>query len=331
MNRRDDRKSIGKRAGEDAGPTRRALLLAAGSAALLPLATPALATSPAASSAAAPAPGAAVPEPAEPPLIHEDYAIARRSFHTKLLRKGPAPDKGDPLTPPPGAEAIGYRSGGLSLTAWVSPGHDDAKSRRPGILVLHGGNALWHGHWDLTTAYHKAGYIALMPALRAENGQDGAFSGFYDELSDVLAAAERLRGLPGVDPDRIYLAGHSIGGTLTLMAAQASPMFRAAASFSPNPDGRSFFRRFPEDIRFDTSDPREYDMRSPICFAESFKCPVLILHGSSETRTDSVIRLTAARAKAKGLDVRRGVIDGGHTSALDGEIPASLGFFKGLA
>ena len=50
--------------------------------------------------------------------------------------------------------------------------------------------------------------------------------------------------------------------------------FRAAAAFSGNPDARAFFHRFPEDIRFDAEDPREFDMRSAVCLpkASNVRC-----------------------------------------------------------
>ena len=148
-----------------------------------------------------------------------------------------------------------------------------------------------------------------MPALRGENGLPGDFSGFYDETADVLAAADVLRAEPGVDPARLFLAGHSVGGTLALLAAMSTNVFRAAASFSGSPDARAFFRRFPDDIRFDAGDPLEFDMRSAVCFAESFKCPVLMLHGSGEGGSEAAVRLTVERARAVGLDVRRGVVE----------------------
>ena len=56
----------------------------------------------------------------EPPLIHEDYALARQRFQTHLLERGPAPDQAQPITPPPGARQIRYRSGSLDLVAWIS-------------------------------------------------------------------------------------------------------------------------------------------------------------------------------------------------------------------
>jgi dipeptidyl aminopeptidase/acylaminoacyl peptidase len=264
-----------------------------------------------------------------PPLIHEDYALARQRFQTQLLERGPAHDPAQPLSPPHGARQIRYRSGSLDLVAWISnAGHPD--DPQPAVLFLHGGNALWQGHWDLARPYVEAGYVTMMPALRAENGQAGSFSGFYDETADVLAAAQVLRAQPGVDPARLFLAGHSVGGTLTLLAAMSTSLFRAAASFSGNPDARAFFRRFPEDIRFNAADALEFDMRSAACFAESFKCPMLLLHGSSEHGADKAIRLTVARSQAAGLNVQRGVIDGDHSSAIPGESAESLRFFASV-
>src|SRR4051794_40651449 len=91
-------------------------------------------------SAAAPC----IPHPAaaahdEPPLIREDYAIARQRFRTHLMKHGPAPDPAQPLEAPPGARQLRYRSGSLDLVAWIS---DSAESGapRPGVLFLHGGN-----------------------------------------------------------------------------------------------------------------------------------------------------------------------------------------------
>jgi dipeptidyl aminopeptidase/acylaminoacyl peptidase len=282
--------------------------------------------------------GAARAAPAdEPNLIREDYALARRRFHTHLVKKGPAPDKPQPLSAPAGARRLDYQSGPLRLTAWISENADQAPSTssrstssRPAVLFLHGGNALWQGHWDLARPYVEAGYVAMMPAVRAENGLPGYFSGFYDETADVLAAAEVLRDQPGVDPARLFLAGHSIGGTLTLLAAMATPMFRAAAAFSGNPDARAFFRHFPEDIRFDAAEPQEFDMRSPLSFATSFKCPVLMLHGSEEKKANAAVRLTAERAEAAGLKVKHGIVEGGHTSAIPGEVAESLRFFASV-
>jgi hypothetical protein len=92
----------------------------------------------------------------QPGLVREDYALARQRFRTRLLKHGPAPDPAQPLEAPPGARQLRYRSGSLDLVAWIS---EDAGSgaSRPAVLFLHGGNALWQGHWDLARPYVEAG------------------------------------------------------------------------------------------------------------------------------------------------------------------------------
>jgi dipeptidyl aminopeptidase/acylaminoacyl peptidase len=48
---------------------------------------------------------------------------------------------------------------------------------------------------------------------------------FYNEVDDVLAATDVLAKLSYFDPDRIFIAGRSIGGTLALLASMASRQF----------------------------------------------------------------------------------------------------------
>jgi dipeptidyl aminopeptidase/acylaminoacyl peptidase len=194
------------------------------------------------------------PEAVVPP---EDYAQARSRFQTKLVRKGPSPQRALPVKPPTGVTEIEYPSGELRLKAWVNRPKDE-KSKYPAILFLHGGFAFGAGDWDQTKPYRDAGFVVLAPMLRGENGQAGAFSYFYDEVDDVLAAAEYLSKQPYVDANRLFVAGHSVGGTMTLLAALASNRFRAAASF----DGAPYWGPFTEakDLPFDKSDPREIQL-----------------------------------------------------------------------
>lgn len=52
-----------------------------------------------------------------------------------------------------------------------------------------------------------------------------------DQLDDVTAALSFLKTVPGVDAKRIAVAGHSFGGTLTLLAAERDSVVRAAVTF----------------------------------------------------------------------------------------------------
>jgi dienelactone hydrolase len=53
-----------------------------------------------------------------------------------------------------------------------------------------------------------------------------------DQLHDVMAALAFLKTVPGIDPHRIALAGHSFGGQLTLLAAEHDKTVRAAVTFA---------------------------------------------------------------------------------------------------
>jgi acetyl esterase/lipase len=149
---------------------------------------------------------------------NEDYAQARSRFQTKLVRKGPSPQGWTPTKPPEGVSEVEYPSGELRLKAWVSrPVNENRKF--PAVLFLHGGFYFGLGDWKETKPYRDAGFVVLTLILRGENGQPGSFSLFYDEVDDVLAAAEYLSKQSYVDANRLFVAGHSVGGTMTLLAA----------------------------------------------------------------------------------------------------------------
>ena len=257
----------------------------------------------------------------------EDYRAARKGFQTRLLQHGPAPQNGDALHAPAGARQVEYDAK-LHLQAWVTPPSKGDRAKKPAVLFLHGGFAIGADDWEMAQPYRDAGYVTMLPALRGENGQRGNYSMFYNEVGDVLAAAEYLAKLPYVDAKHIYLAGHSVGGTLTLLAAMAGSGFRAAASFSGAPDAIAWSRGQPEVIPFDSSNKREFQMRSPLAFAASVKCPIRIFYGSSESLFADASQQTAERAKTKGVDAEAVSARGDHFSAVPEEIEQSIKFFQ---
>ena len=73
----------------------------------------------------------------------------------------------------------------------------------------------------------------MYPSLRGGNNNPGHMESFFGEVDDVLAARALLAKLPYVDPERIYLGGHSTGGTLALLVAECSGAFRGVFAFGP--------------------------------------------------------------------------------------------------
>jgi dienelactone hydrolase len=278
------------------------------------------------------------PATAFPPQA-EDYAEARKKFKTKLIQEGPAPQRWQPLQPPPDVTELTFPSGELTLKAWVSRDPDNGKKKKPAVLFLHGGFAFDLQDWQMIEPFLEAGYVVMIPMLRGENGQPGSFSMFYNEVDDVLAAADALAKLEYVDNKRMYVAGHSAGGTLALLAAMTSPRFRAAASFSGSPDQFSwssvnqrnlvpFDSGFGEFAERDPAAQKEFQMRSPLAFAESFKCPVRMYYGNQEGLFRASTQLTAQPAKQKNLDVEAVEVPGDHMSAVTPAMRQCIEFFE---
>ena len=116
----------------------------------------------------------------------------------------------------------------------------------------------------------------MYASLRGGNQNPGYHEGLLGEVDDVLSAADSLGTLTYVDPKRIYLGGHSTGGTLALLAAECTDRFRAAFSFGPVGDIRAYAKYLP----FDSSDARESELRSPGLWLQDVKSPLFIFEGS---------------------------------------------------
>ncbi|HUJ31356.1 MAG TPA: prolyl oligopeptidase family serine peptidase [Candidatus Acidoferrum sp.] len=263
-------------------------------------------------------------------IQHQDYAKARRAFHTKLLRQGPAPQSWHPLTPPAGAFEVEYLSGVLRLKAWMHRPTSSDKRRYPAILFLHGGHAFGMGDWQDTQPFRDASFVVMAPMLRGENGQAGTYTMFYDEVEDAIAAAEYLRHQSYVDTARIYVAGPSVGGTMAMLAAMVWRHFRAAASFSGSPDQALFVKYAPgakDYVPFDSADPRELETRSPLAYAASFKCPVRIYYGSQEPYFDLTSKRTAEIAREHNVDAQAVMVEGGHVSEVPRAEAMAIEFF----
>jgi dipeptidyl aminopeptidase/acylaminoacyl peptidase len=267
-------------------------------------------------------------------LRSDDYAAARSRFHTSLIRRLPSPDPWHAVEPPAGATSIVFPSNGLELKAWLELPDAMRTTPHATILWLHGGHSFDQGDWDATRPFRDEGYVVLAPMLRGENGQSGSYSLFYDEVDDVIAAAEYLRRQPFVDEKRLYVAGHSVGGTMAMLAAEAYPHFAAAVSISGSPDQALFIRNAlanrQSEIPFASTDSIEIEMRSPLTFAESFKCPIRIFFGNEEPHFAISSRRTAAVAGSRGIDAAALVVEGNHITVVPGAIRRAIEFFQNV-
>jgi dipeptidyl aminopeptidase/acylaminoacyl peptidase len=266
--------------------------------------------------------------PTAPAIRSTDYAADRAQFQTRLLYKGPSPQDYEPVTPPKGVSVVTYPSGNLSLKAWVKL-PDKAPEHAPVVVFLHGGFAFGAEDFEMAEPFRKAGFAIVVPILRGENGQAGQYSMLYDEVGDAIAAAEFVSKQSYADPARIYLAGHSVGGTIAMLSGMASSKFKAVASFSGSPDQVKWTGGSNAGIvPFDKSNPREYEMRSPISYPASFKSPTRIYYGSQEGFFRDTTKRLVELARAAGRDVEMKEFPGDHFSAVPAEIAEAIAFFK---
>jgi dipeptidyl aminopeptidase/acylaminoacyl peptidase len=272
------------------------------------------------------------PSPDYRPTIEiqqEDFATARSHFKSQILRSGPSPSEWEDLVTPKGAVEVLYPSGNLKLKAWMS--HPSATGKHQAVLFLHPGFDLGPDDWDLTAPLREAGYFVMLPTTRGENGQHGVFTMFYDEVSDVVSAADYLRSQPDVDAQHVYVAGYSVGGTLTMLAAELYGHFRAAASISGTPDLGPYLkyaRGAKENAPFDFTNPKEIRIRSALAYAASLKCPIRIYYGTEEEYFAIAAPRMAEVARQKGLDAQAVAIKGDHGSSSEQALRQTIEFFK---
>jgi alpha/beta superfamily hydrolase len=209
---------------------------------------------------------------------------ARVGFKTKLLRQVAARIPVE--QPPPDLfRIVHYESPAGKLAAYLSPAPKQA-GRQRAIIWIFGGfsNSIGGTAWrkappendQSASAFRKAGLIMMYPSFRGGNDNPGWNEGFFGEVDDVLAAADYLARQDFIDPRRIYLGGHSTGGTLALLAAECSDRFRAVFSFGPVEDVTGYGEK---NLPFDTSNPRECDLRAPAQWLEAIKSPTFVFEG----------------------------------------------------
>ena len=249
--------------------------------------------------------------------LGDDLLRARRGFRTTPVANGYEAD-GPPAVPPPGTfRLVRYPTPAGNLAAYVTPDPGDGK-RRPALLWAHGGfGGIGDWLWDPNSeqapnAYRAAGFVVFCPSWRGENDNHGRFELFLGEVDDLLAAIDYVARLPYVDARRIYLAGHSTGGTMALLGAEASNKLRAAFSFGGAPDlyavvgdGEGY-----GNTPFPYRNRAESYVRSPIGFVATLRAPTFYFEGE-ESAYPPYAEAMERRARRAGKPFRAFTIKGG--------------------
>jgi dipeptidyl aminopeptidase/acylaminoacyl peptidase len=146
--------------------------------------------------------------------------------------------------------------------------------------------------------------------------------------ADVAAATRVLAGLPGVDPERVTLIGHSQGGDLALAAALVAPATRIVTLAAPGrplgllPRGTGAAGRFLQRLLGPGAASATL-RRDPLRDAARARQPALLVHGTADRTVpvEDMSALAAARERA-GRSTRTLTVPGaGHFVSVDGRVP----------
>lgn len=228
------------------------------------------------------------------------------------------------------------------------PANAPRDARMPCVLVGTAGSRLFHGikladgdrpeHLPyLAAGYAVAAFdisgewneetrtlgLALRAFLEADLGVKDAL-----EALDIVLQNER-----GIDPERVFIAGHSSAGTLALQVAAKSNRFKACIAYAPVADFETRFDRGLE-RQLDALAPgatKRLLAASPLRIGREINCPVFLFHAADDDRVsrDSLLALEknlgAAHVAVTFLKVRAG---GHYDSMIREGIPAAITWLK---
>ena len=213
-----------------------------------------------------------------------------------------------------------YQSDGLKIYGLLTiPLGDKPATGWPAIIFNHGFippdiYRTTERYVAYVAALARSGYVLFKPAYRGHGNSEGEAHGGYGSLDytvDVLNALASVKRLPDVDPNRIGMWGHSMGGMITLRAMVTSQDIKAGVIWSgvvasyadlmtkwhrpnpnrPTPSEPSEFvppgaRRWREQLIQEYGTPEEnpdfWNSISPISFVGDISGPLQLHHSTTD-------------------------------------------------
>ena len=205
----------------------------------------------------------------------------------------------------------------------------------PGLIYVHGGPqrqmfpafhymGYYSGDYAMNRRLAEQGYAVLAINYRSGIGYGRAFRdapgrAWRDatEYRDVLAAGRWLASQPGVDPNKIGVWGGSYGGLLTGQAlSRDSDLFKTGVGIHGVYDWS-----WPSPIKghlnpsayfgVDKKDEDRARASSPVGHIDTWRSPVLLIHGDSDMNVDVVETVDLAqRLRERGVEVRTLIFPG---------------------
>lgn len=160
-----------------------------------------------------------------------------------------------------------------------------------------------------TDAFSRNGYVLIRPDYRGHGSSEGQPEGAYYSPAytiDVLNAVSSIKKYPSVNPDKIGMWGHSMGGMVTLRSMVTTKdvkvgviwagvvasyydlanNWRRTTPFSPSPREQTASRpnrqRLIDENGTFEANPKFWDSITPIAHVEDVSGPIQLHHGTAD-------------------------------------------------
>ena len=218
------------------------------------------------------------------------------------------------------------------------------KGKIPCVFIAPAGSRLFHGmtlgsgdqaeHFPLVQAGFAVVAYDIDGPCEADSGpQVGAAARAFRNADGGVANAKiaiskALKDLADIDPNRLYVSGHSSAGTLALQVAAKDKRVKGCVAFAPCVDlvgqlssGMSMLNAMaPGFGAFSAAN-------SPDHLVKSISCPVFLFHADDDTTIPTAqIQALAEALKKNGTDVNFvRVANGGHYDSMTAQgIPSAI-------
>lgn len=161
---------------------------------------------------------------------------------------------------------------------WWIPG---ARGDRQVMLYLHGNGGNISYNLAPVQAFHRLGFSTLVFDYRGYGRSEGAFPTESEVYRDAGAVWDYLVKIRGIEPENIFLYGHSLGGAVAIDLAVRQP--RAAGVITDGTftslraiiDRIPVYRFFPADLLL----THHFDSLSKL---RILRVPLLLIHGTED-------------------------------------------------
>ena len=178
------------------------------------------------------------------------------------------------------------RSGGVErMHGWWIPA---SKPNAQVLLYLHGNGINIGANVAHANRFHRLGFSVLLPDYRGYGRSEGSFPTEAAVYQDAAVAWDYLVQERKIQPEQIFLYGHSLGGAVAIDLAVKQPdaagliVESSFTSIRDIVDSQSIYRIFPIDLilnqRFDS-----------IRKVRSLALPVLFIHGTADLRVPATM------------------------------------------